>query len=517
MRFRLIANRIGLRDRASNFEVAIDRSSSFDRSLDFEVAPARPRSHIIETDKRSSLNFASARRRSPGVGRAFWGSRSRLVVWTISFVVALGFFDGTTRGGDFSKLKPKIDAELRSDLKAHWYPHAVDRERGGFHQNMADDWSLLDDPKASIVYQARMTWTAAAFAAFSPADRQEYLGYARHGIAFLDGAMRDRDHGGFFWEIDRDRPIAAAERHEKHAYGLAFVIYAAATVYEITHDEIALKTARDAFDFLDSHAHDTANGGYFEALERDGSPLARLEPAAPPSTPVDRLGIPRGYKTMNSHIHLLEALTVLARIDKREVVQNRFHELFLIVRDKIAVEPGALNLYLTVDWRAVPGHDSFGHDVEAAYLLEEAARELNLADDPKTRRVARDLVDHALDHGWDGEFGGFYDKGEAIAAPPFDLEKIWWTQYEGLNALLLMHKQYGGETDRYANAFQMQWKFIEDYMIDPKHGGAVRRTTRDGKIHAGETKADAWKANYHASRALMNVSKELESVGNTKK
>ena len=461
-----------------------------------------------------------------GVATAHRGSTDRFRTWGraimrrgaigISIVLAVRLLSGTSRGDDLSDLKPKIDAELRSDLKAHWYPHAVDRERGGFHQNMADDWTLLADPKASIVYQSRMTWTAAAFAAFSPEDRDEYLGYARHGIAFLDGAMRDRDHGGFFWEIDRSRRIHHADSHEKHAYGLAFVIYAAATVYEIAHDETALKTARDAFDFLDSHAHDAVNGGYFEALERDGTPLVKLEPAAPRSARVDRLGIPRGYKTMNSHIHLLEALTVLSRVDKREVVQNRFHELFLIVRDKITVEPGALNLYFTVDWRAVPAHDSFGHDVEAAYLLDEAARGLNIADDPKTRRITRDLVDHALFHGWDDKYGGFYDKGEAIAGEPFALEKVWWTQDEGLNALSLMHTRFGRETDRYAAAFRKQWKFIESHTIDSKHGGRLRQTTRDGKKTDGESKADAWKANYHTSRALMNVSKSLDALKQSK-
>ncbi len=144
---------------------------------------------------------------------------------------------------------------------------------------------------------------------------------------------------------------------------------------------------------------------------------------------------------MNSHIHLLEAITALYRIWPDPLVEKRLRELFLVVRDKIAVEPGCLNLFFTPDWCPVPEHDSFGHDVETAYLLLEAAERSKEPDDAKTLTVARCLVDHALQWGWDERLGGFYDRGAAFA-PACGREKIWWTQAEGLNALLLMHARF---------------------------------------------------------------------------
>ena len=81
------------------------------------------------------------------------------------------------------------------------------------------------------------------------------------------------------------------------------------------------------------------------------------------------------------------------------------------------------------------------------------------------------LVDHALEWGWDDEHGGFYDKGESFGGEAFDRNKVWWTQAEGLNALLLMHLKYKGSTDRYGSAFFKQWAFIEKHMIDPTYGG----------------------------------------------
>jgi cellobiose epimerase len=195
----------------------------------------------------------------------------------------------------------------------------------------------------------------------------------------------------------------------------------------------------------------------------------------------------------------------LSRVDARPVVKERLRELLTIVRDKIAVEPGALNLYLTRDWRAIPAHDSFGHDVETAYLLVEAAEALGIPDDARTWEVARRLVDHALDWGWDDEHGGFYDKGESFGAPAWDRKKVWWTEAEGLNALLVMHHKFGMRTDRYSKAFRKQWDFIEKHMIDPVHGGWFAETARDGTRIGDGAKANPWKANYHTSRALMNV------------
>jgi mannobiose 2-epimerase len=413
---------------------------------------------------------------------------------------------------DWAVLRRKVDEMLRLELTGHWYPHAVNRGRGGFHQSMARDWSLMPDGNAFLVYQARMAWTAAAFARYSAPHHDEFVEYSRHGIAFLDEVMRDEEFGGFHWIVDAQGRLSPQLGDQKHVYGIAFVIYAASTVRAVTGDERALKVARDAFDWLEQHAHDGAHGGYFEALRRDGTPIVSWNEDAPPGQRTDRLGVYYGFKSMNSHIHLLEALTELSKVEERPVVRERLSETFALVRDKIAVEPGALNLYLTSDWRAIPGHDSFGHDIETAYLLVEAAHELKRPDDPQTWKMARLLVDHALEGGWDQENGGFYDKGESFAGEAFDRKKVWWTQAEGLNALLLMHEKFHGQTDRYKKAFLKQWTFIEQSMIDPKNGGWYAETTREGKLLGDGAKASQWKANYHTSRALINVATMLEKL-----
>ena len=411
--------------------------------------------------------------------------------------------------GEVRELRKRIDDNLRQELTRLWYPRSIDRDLGGFHQTFARDWSALPDENRALVYQSRMTWTAAAFAAYSREHHDEYAGYARRGVEYLDRVMRDGESGGFHWVLGPDGKVDPAQGAEKHAYGTAFALYAASKAHEVTHDELSLKVARDAFDWLERHAHDPEHGGYFEALTREGKPILAWSEDAPVGKRSDRLGVYYGFKSMNSHIHLLEALAEFSRVEKVPLVKERLGETLAIVRDRIAAEPGALNLYLTRDWRAAPAHDSFGHDVETAFLLVEASEALGLPDDPKTWHVAQRLVDHALDWGWDDAHGGFYDKGDVFAGRAYDTTKVWWTQAEGLNALLLMHRKYGARTPRYWQAFRKQWDFIERHMIDPVHGGWFWETTADGKPSGEPRKATQWKANYHTGRALMNAATML--------
>ena len=433
--------------------------------------------------------------------------------WLAAVLLAAGTASAQeTRAREAGELARRIDELLRRELTEHWYPHALDRELGGFHQELARDWSPRPDGNRFLVYQARMTWTAAAFAQYSEPHRDEFAKYARRGVEYLDQVMRDHDCGGFHWVLGPRGQVDPRQGAEKHVYGTAFALYAASKVREVTGDNRAREVARDAFDWLERHAHDAEHGGYFEAITREGKPILAWDRDAPLARRTDRLGVYYGFKSMNSHIHLLEALAAYSKVESRPPVKERLGETLALVRDRIAVEPGALNLYLTRDWRATPAHDSFGHDVETAYLLVEAAEALGTPDDERTWHVARRLVDHALDWGWDDEHGGFYDKGDVFAGRPYDTTKVWWTQAEGLNALLLMHTRYGARTDRYWKAFLKQWDFIARYQLDPEHGGWFGEVTREGRRLGDGAKATQWKANYHTSRALMNVATMLREI-----
>jgi len=417
---------------------------------------------------------------------------------------------------DYARLAKAIDGYFRESYLPLWYPRCVDKVRGGFRQAFADDWTPQADANRFLVFQSRLTWVAATAAMYDPALKAEYLPYALHGLDYLDKVMTDRFAGGLFWQVDlAGRPMAPFG-DEKHAYGLSFAIYASAAVYEATREARALALASATFDWLDRNAHDRQHGGYFEALARNGRPL--LAPPKDATTPrtKDGIGTPYGYKSMNTHIHLLEAFTALYRVAPEDRLRQRLEEMAAILRDRIAVEPGCLNYYFTPDWRAVPMHDSFGHDVEAAFLVVEAAQALGRPDDEPTWRAARRIVDHALEWGWDDKNGGFYNAGQAFAEA-HDKAKVWWVQAEGLNALLLMHERYGRETDRYWRAFAKQLRFLWNHQIDHQRGGWRNETTEDGTPKGDLRKASPWKEAYHDSRALMNVARRLNELAEAKR
>jgi mannobiose 2-epimerase len=406
----------------------------------------------------------------------------------------------------YLKFAEQTETTLRRDVLGVWFPRSIDNENGGFHSNFTRDWKPAKSEGKFSVFQGRMVWMAAQIVMQRPDLKDQYLPVVAQGVDFLANVMWDRQYGGFFWGLDDRGHITPDYTDGKDLYGISFCLYGAAAAYQATNDPRALELAKQSFRWMDEHGHDAKNGGYFEWLTREGKPVQSSAPSGRiDTTPVAAFLM--GYKSMNTHIHLLESVAQLYEVWKDETVRNRLQELLSIVRDRICVEPGVMNLYFTNEWRAIPDHDSYGHDVETAYLMLESADLLGQSGDPKTEHMARKLVDHALAYGWDETNGGFYREGTTIGAPE-DMKKEWWVQMEGLNALLLMHDMYGAETDVYFRAFQKQWQFIRDRQVDHEFGGIYDTVERDGTV-TNYIKARMWKEAYHDGRALLNVTARL--------
>ena len=225
----------------------------------------------------------------------------------------------------------------------------------------------------------------------------------------------------------------------------------------------------------------------------------------------DAIGTPYGQKSMNTHIHLLEALTALHEVWPDPTVKMRLREVFDIILTKVYADPGYQHMFFQADWTPVASPESYGHDIETAYLLTEAADALGRSDDPAVVHAARNLLDHPLEVGFDSQLGGFYDSG-TVDGKDLKTEKIWWVEAEGLNALLLMHERYGKETPKYWDAFVKQWDFISKHQIDAEHGGWYPSVNADGTPQARRAKSDAWTEGYHQGRAMLNVSQRLRKL-----
>ena len=404
----------------------------------------------------------------------------------------------------YLKLAAEVDGALHNEVLNVWFPRSVDREYGGFHSHYARDWAAEPSDGKFSVFQGRMTWVASQVVIHEPVLKEQFLPIVHHGLDFLNNVMWDRQDGGFFWGLDDAGKITPEFTDAKELYGIGFCIYGAAAAYEATHDPNALALAKKGFLWVDEHAHDSSNGGYFELLSRSGKPVTPKAPSG--QVEPGPIG-PVNYKSMNTHIHLLEAFTQLYRVWPDPTVRARVEELLAIVRDRICVEPGVMNLYFANAWQAIPDHDSYGHDVETAYLMLESDEALHRNASPKTERMARMLVDHALAYGWDSANGGFFREGTTFGKPE-DTAKEWWVQVEGLNALLLMHQRYGKQDGRYFQRFLEQWAFIQKHTIDGEYHGLYNLTNAEG-TPITQDKGSIWKAAYHDGRAFWNVRDRL--------
>ena len=396
----------------------------------------------------------------------------------------------------------EIELVLWDKILGAWFPRSLDTPGGGFRENFAEDWSPLPTESKFIVFQARMTWVPAVVARKYPQHRERFLSYARHGLKFLSETMWDATHGGFIELVDAAGRPDPRWRPWKQMYGQAFGIFAAAGAYEATGDRRALDLAIDGFRWIDRCAHDAEQGGYFELLAADGRPVA----LAPPEQRADRRFpvIGRvGQKSMNAHIHVLEALMALRQVWDDPLLHQRLEEVFLIVRDKIVRPGGHLAMFSGRDFQPLDERSSFGHELETAYLLMEAAELLGRDDDEQTRRVARELVDHSLRWGWDQTHGGFFDEGPPQGRPT-RRGKVWWVEAEAMNGLLTVDRLVGREEPRYSKAFANNWAFFRDRVVDRRHGGCFEVVDEAGKPLPGRrAKATRWKTAYHVTRALL--------------
>lgn len=405
------------------------------------------------------------------------------------------------------QLQKEIEVELQRTLNL-WYPGSLDTNRGGFHTRLGRNWEILPYSSKGIVHQARMTWTAAEAGFKRPELKEKMLPIVSHGTKFLREAMWDKECGGFYWEIAANGTPTADNDEMKHAYGISFAIYALANAYRLTGNDADLEAAKEAFRWLDRYGYDAKHGGYIEAFYRNGN----LMLAAPKKRPLQekgKVGELLGCKSMNTHIHLLESFTVLYTVWPDETLRKRLEELLEIIRDRITTWPGAMRQFFKDDWTPAATYVSFGHDIETAFLMEEALAALGRSDDAKTLQVARSLVDHSLQFGWDEKHGGFYREG-ATFGHPADKRKDWWVHAEGLNATMLMHKHYGKENPRYYACLIKQWDFIKNFVIDPEFGGWISLTDDDGSNPQGFEKSHLWKTSYHECRALLHVSDMLK-------
>ena len=415
---------------------------------------------------------------------------------------------------------PLDSVHLELDRLIHaWYPRIVDTINGGYWTHFKHDWAPTNNTEKMIVTQARGLWTAARAARFYK-DDELFRHAADHGFLYLTQQMWDEELGGFF-QYDANTRQKQHGVPFKMTYGNAFALYAIAEYARINPSEEVMGWLEQSFQWMENQAHDPEHLGYFNLI-------IPADYKNSTDTSIQRQITEIGWgdphwKDQNSSIHILEALTNVVQVWDHPMAKTRLEEMLHLVRDTMVSDQGSLFLYFKNDWQPIHhkdssrtyilenqrfDHRSFGHDIETAYLLVDAAYALYGQVDEKTHLVAKRLIDHSIAHGFDENFYGLYDRGYRFnddgSIAVINKTKWWWVEAEAWHALGLFATLYP-EEKVYQEGYLKMWQYLQNEMIDHQNGGWHAMGLDENPEGKTAAKAHAWKGAYHNGRALFQI------------
>ena len=351
---------------------------------------------------------------------------------------------------------------------------------GGFFGEVDGQGIVHPEAPRGIVLNARIIWAFSA--AFRALGNPVYLDAARHAARWFTSTCLDPEYGGAYWEVSAR---GQALEDKKQLYAQGFAIYGLSELYRAGGDKSALDAAIGLFRCTEAHFYDAQSGGYLEALARDFSPL---EDRSLSAHDID------ADKTMNSHLHLVEAYANLYRVWPDALLGTRVRELIGLIQNRILGRDGHLRLYFKNDWSVLPGAVSYGHDIETSWLLQECAEALGDASLLESvRESARRMAD-AGNEGLQSDGSMVYER---LPGGSRDDSRQWWVQAETVVGNLWAWK-YLGQREGLERALRA-WEYIRTRLIRPE-GEWYWGIGADGKTDTSSPLAGFWKCPYHNAR-----------------
>lgn len=374
---------------------------------------------------------------------------------------------------------------LNGNILSYWAEKMVD-PRGGFY-GRRDGYDRLDGeaPKGAVL-NARILWSFAA--AYRLTGRDAYAALALRARDYVRERFIDPAFGGVFWSVNADgTPLDT----RKQFYAIAFAIYGLAEHHRATGDVESLRLAQSLFHDIEAHSLDRIKGGYIEAQTRDWQKIADMRLSDKDDN---------ASKTMNTHLHVMEGYTALARVWRSEELLAATRGLLRIFLDRILDrKTWHLGLFFDDDWKRKDGIFSYGHDIEASWLMLETAmvigdKELYKETLAATEKIALAALDGRMEDG-----SMVYERH---ADGTLDTDRHWWVQAENVIGQLYLAAYHG--KPEFIMAAEQSWRYIKDRIIDRENGEwHWARRGADGSIDRDDDKAGFWKCPYHNSRMCI--------------
>lgn len=385
-------------------------------------------------------------------------------------------------------LREEVKDELVNDILPFWMNRMTDREQGGFYGRIDGNNCLHPDAPKGAILNARILWTFSA--AFRLLKKPEYLETATRAKRYLLDFFYDKQYGGIFWELNADGTPSDAK---KQIYALGFAIYGLSEYARATGDREALEYAVRLFEVIEKYSFDPVQNGYVEALTREWQPIQDMRLSDKDENE---------KKTMNTHLHILEPYANLYHVWKDERLEKQLRNLIKVFVTRILdAESGHLNLFFEEDWSNKYHIISYGHDIEASWLIHEAAlvlgdQQLLAETEPVIVKIAR-AADEGLNRDGSMIYENFVDKQKV------DRELHWWVQAENVVGHINLY-QYFHDEDALHKALKC-WQFIKENLIDGEGGEWYWSRYADGTVNRKDDKAGFWKCPYHNGRMCMEI------------
>jgi len=387
--------------------------------------------------------------------------------------------------------KNELNTELGNILN-YWLKNAPDEVNGGFWGEIDQNNRVIAGAPKGSVLNARILWTFSAAYNHRPDDA--VLQMAHRAYEYIIAHFIDPEFGGVYWSVDEKGDQLDPK---KQVYASAFAIYGLSEYYQASGIEAAKQQAIELYQLLVDKSYDHGKTGYLEAFTRDWQPMDDLRLS---SKDVNE------KKTMNTHLHVLEAYTNLHRIWPDEGLKKQIETLIDNFLDHF-IDPDThhLILFFDEDWNRKSDTVSYGHDIEASWLLLEAAE---VIDDQirgkQLKSICLQIAD-ATSEGLDTD-GGLGYEYEPTAWHLIN-EKHWWVQAEAMVGFFNAWRISGNP--KYLNFSIDNWNFVKDKILDKQNGEWFWGIAADGSTMPGEDKAGLWKCPYHNSRACIEIIKRI--------
>lgn len=386
-----------------------------------------------------------------------------------------------------------IETELVSILD--WWTHHINNPANCFYYGEINSKNEPDaEAPIGLVLQSRLLWTFSA--AFKHTQNHQYLKAANQAYDALTQKFYDNKNGGMYWSVHPNGQVAS---DKKQAYGIAFAIYGLSAYYEVTLDAGALKKATDLYTSLEKHFFDSEFGGYIECLGNNWSEIDDVR-----LSDKDQNAI----KSMNTHLHIIEAYAALYKVLPNAGIKQSIQKL-LHYFEKFIIDVGTSqqNLFFEKNWTPTSSVISFGHDIEASWLLQEAAA---IIDDDiylqKFTKLATNMAGVVANNV--STEGAVYNEYHR-KINTLDFGKDWWPQAEAMVGFLNAYQNTGNI--QFLQHSLKSWQVVNDYFKDPIYGEWHWGYDSSGNLMVRE-KAGFWKCPYHNSRACIEVANRIKHL-----